>query len=50
MFGTNMGLAGDKKLIKINFGIKIEIGIFETSIVPNFKKFRELLILEPVWT
>ena len=30
---------GGKYLIKIIFHIKIEIGLFEISNVPNFKKF-----------
>ena len=38
-FGTNLGLTGDKYLIKIIFDIKIEIGIFEIPNVPNFNNF-----------
>ena len=32
-------VAGGKYLTKIIFGMKIEIGIFEISIRPNFNKF-----------
>ena len=38
-FETNIGLTCGKYLIKIIFNIKIEIGIFEISNVPNFNKF-----------
>ena len=38
-FGTNLDLTGGKYLVKIIFDTKIEIGIFEISIVPNFNKF-----------
>ena len=38
-FGTNLGLAGDKYLIKIIFGIKVEIDVFKISNVLNFNKF-----------
>ena len=44
-FGTNLGLAGVKYLIKIIFHIKIEIGIFEILNVPYFNKFWAFLIL-----
>ena len=37
-FGVNLGVTGCKDLIKIIFDIKIEIGIFEISNVPNFYK------------
>ena len=36
---TNLGLTGGKYLIKIIFNIKIEIGIFKITNVPNFNKF-----------
>ena len=39
-----MGLAGDKGFIKINFEVKIEIGIIEILDVPNFNKFWAFLI------
>ena len=48
-FGTNWGLTGDKYLMKIIFDIKIEIEIFEITIVSIFNKFRVLLILGPIW-
>ena len=48
VFGTNLGLAGGKQLIKIIFDIKIKIGIFEISNAPNFNKLGALLILGPV--
>ena len=35
--------------MKIIFHIKIEIGIFETSNVPNYNKLWALLILGPIW-
>ena len=38
-FGTNLCLAGGKCFTKIVFDIKIKIGIFEMSHVPNFNKF-----------
>ena len=38
-FGTNLGLADGKYLIKIIFDIKIEIDIFEILYVSNFDKF-----------
>ena len=44
-----MGRTDDKYLIKIIFDIKIEIEIFEISIVPVFNKLRVLLILGPIW-
>ena len=31
------------------FNIKIETGIFEISNVPNFNKFRALLIFGQIW-
>ena len=40
-----MGLADGKQLIKIIFDIKIKIGIFEISNVPNFNKLGAFLIL-----
>ena len=45
-FGTNLGLAVGKYLIKITFDFKIDI--FETSNVPDFSKFCALLILRPI--
>ena len=36
--GEDLILAGGKYFIKINFDIKIEIGMFEISNVPNFNK------------
>ena len=48
-FATNLGLAGDKYLIKIIFDIKIDARIFEISNVPNFIKFWALLILGLIW-
>ena len=48
-FGTNVDLIGGQYMIKIIFDIKIEITIFEISIVPNFRKFWALLILGPIW-
>ena len=36
---TNLGLTVGKYLIKIIFGIQIEVDIFEVSNVPNFNKF-----------
>ena len=48
-FRTNFGLAGGKYLMKIIFDIKIVIGIFEISNVPNFNKFRAFLIFGPIW-
>ena len=38
-FWNNLGLTGGKYLIKIIFDIKIEIGMFEITIRPNFNKF-----------
>ena len=43
------GLTGGKYFIKTIFDITIEIGIFERSNVPNFHKFRVLLMLGPIW-
>ena len=43
-----MGITVGKYLIKIIFDIKIEIGIFDISNVPNFNKFWALLILGPI--
>ena len=37
--GTNFGRTGGKYLIKIIFDTKIEIRMFEMSIVLNFNKF-----------
>ena len=37
--GTNFGITCGKYFIKIIFDIKIEIGIFKISNVPNFNKF-----------
>ena len=37
-FGNSLGLAIGKKKKKIIFDIKIEIGIFEISNVPNFNE------------
>ena len=48
-FGTNLGDTGGKFFIKIIFDIKIEIGILEISIRPNFNKFLAFLILGPIW-
>ena len=39
-----------KYLRKIIFGIKIEIGIFELSNVPNVNKFKGFLIMRPTLT
>ena len=36
---TNLGLTCAKYLTKIIFDMKIEIGIFEISIPPNFNQF-----------
>ena len=44
-----MGLTGGKYFIKIVFDIKIEIGIFEISNVPNLNKFWTILILGQTW-
>ena len=38
-FGTNLSLTGSKYLIKINFDIKIKIGIFEIPNAQNINKF-----------
>ena len=43
-FGTTLGLTGDKYFIKIIFDIKIKIGIFEISNVPNFNNFNNLIL------
>ena len=48
-FGANLGLTSHKYFTKNIFGIKIEIGIFQISIKPNFNKFLALLILGPIW-
>ena len=48
-FGTNLGLAIGKYVMKIIFDIKIEIMIFEISKVPNFNKSWVFLILGPIW-
>ena len=45
----NLGLTGGKYLIKIIFDIKIEIGIFKISNVPNFNKSWALLVLGQIW-
>ena len=47
--GSNLGLKIGKHSIKIIFDNKIEIGMFQTSNVPNFNKFGALLILGPIW-
>ena len=47
-FGSNLGLTVGKYFMKIIFDIKIEVSIFEISNVPNFNKFRKLLILGPI--
>ena len=47
--GEDLILAGGKYFIKINFDIKIEIGMFEISNVQNFNKFLAFLILGPIW-
>ena len=44
-----MGLTGSKYLIKSIFDIKIEIGIFEISNVPNFNKSGAFLTLRTIW-
>ena len=44
-----MGQRGGKYLTKMIFDIKIETTIFKISNVPNFNKFRVLLILGPIW-
>ena len=38
-FGSNLGLTGGKYFIRTIFDIKIEMGIFEISVRPNFYKF-----------
>ena len=38
-FWDQFGLTGSKYLIKVIFDIKIKIGMFEISKVPNFNKF-----------
>ena len=43
-FETNLGLIIVKYFKKIIFDIKIEIGIFEKSNVPNFNKFHAFFI------
>ena len=43
-FWANLDLTGSKYLINIIFDIKIEIGIFEISNVPNFDIFSVFLI------
>ena len=48
VFGTNLGLAGGKQLIKIIFDKKVKIGIFDISNVPNFNKLGAFLILGPI--
>ena len=48
--GTNLRLASGKYLIKIIFDIKIKIGIFDISNVPNLNKHWAFLILRPSWT
>ena len=47
-FGTNMGLAGGKYLIKLALDIKIEFGILEILDEPNFNKSRAFSILESI--
>ena len=44
-----MGLAGGKYFLKIIFDIKIKIGIFEITNVPNFNKLWALIILGLIW-
>ena len=48
-FGTNLDLTGSNNFINFIFSIKVGIGIFEISNVPNFNKFQAFLILEPIW-
>ena len=38
-FGTNLGVAECKDLMKMIFDIKMEIGLFQISNVPNLNKF-----------
>ena len=43
-----MGGTGGKYSVKFIFDIKIEIGIFEISIPPDFNKFQAFFILGPI--
>ena len=47
-FCTNLGGTGGKYSVKFIFDIKIEIGIFEISIQPDFNKFQAFFILGPI--
>ena len=42
-------MAAGKYFIKTIFDIKIQIGIFGISNVPNFNKFWALIILQEIW-